>query len=84
MVNLEIKKFRKLINQTDKEIIGLLEKRFLLAKKIIKIKKNKGIPIEDLEREKEIIHQLLKMKKKVPAGCIREIFKSLFRYAKKK
>ena len=83
MNNTKIKKLRNLVDKTDKEIICLLEKRFRLAKNIIKIKKNNKIPIEDLNREKEIIRKLLKSKPKVPAGCIREIFKSLFKYTKK-
>lgn len=83
MNDTKIKKLRNLVDQTDKELICLLEKRFKLAKSIIKIKKNKNLPVEDLNREKEIIRKLLKSKLIVPAGCIREIFKSLFKYTKK-
>lgn len=83
MNDTKIKKLRKLVDQADKELIHLLEKRFRLAKSIIKIKKNKNIPIEDLNREKEIIRRLVKSKPKVPAGCIREIFNSLFKYTKR-
>lgn len=83
MNDTKIKKLRKLVDQADKELIRLLEKRFRLAKSIIKIKKNKNLPIEDLNREKEIICKILKLKKKVPAGCIREIFNSLFKYTKR-
>lgn len=83
MDDTKIKKLRKIVDQTDEKIIRLLEKRFFLTGKIQKIKERNNLPVEDLNRETEIVCKILKNKPKVPAGCIREIFKSLFKYTKR-
>lgn len=51
----ELNDVRRQINQVDNQILSLMEARFELIKKVAEIKKNKGLPIRDLEREKEII-----------------------------
>lgn len=83
MDNPKIKQFRKIVDQTDEKIIELLEKRFFLTGKIQKIKEKNNLPVGDLNREKQIIKKLLKIKQKVPAKCIKEIFKVIFNYSKK-
>jgi len=46
---------RNRINEVDREILRLLSKRVELARKIGELKKMKGIPIVDYERELEVL-----------------------------
>jgi len=58
---MSIKDYRKEISSIDKKIIELLDKRMGLALKIGEIKDEKGLPIFDKAREKEIYDNLLKI-----------------------
>jgi len=49
---------REEINRIDENIIGLLSKRMEIAKNIAALKKEKGIPIEDKERERTLLLKL--------------------------
>jgi len=51
----ELKILRNEIDQIDDEIIKLLEKRFNISLKIGEIKKTYNLPIQDANREKELI-----------------------------
>ena len=51
----ELKILRNEIDQIDDEIIKLLEKRFNISLKIGEIKKIYNLPIQDVNREKELI-----------------------------
>ena len=53
----EIQTAREVINKVDKEMARLFELRMDAAGTIAKYKKENGIPIDDLEREKEIINR---------------------------
>ena len=53
----EIQTAREAINKVDKEMARLFELRMDAAGTIAKYKKENGIPIDDLEREKEIINR---------------------------
>jgi chorismate mutase len=48
---------RSEINNLHSQIIALILKRLALAKEIAKLKSAQKIELEDLSREKEIIHQ---------------------------
>jgi chorismate mutase len=50
----DLDKLRNEIKDTTLEIMRLTGKRLLLAKKVGEIKRQKGLPIEDLEVEKEL------------------------------
>ena len=52
---------RKSIDVIDDEIVRLLKKRQGIVKKIVASKKKEGIPIKDIDREKEIINRLRKL-----------------------
>ena len=43
---------RKKIDKINKQIVNLLERRFVLTDSIGKIKKELGMPLEDVKREK--------------------------------
>ncbi len=51
----ELEKARQIINETDKEMARLFEKRMDAAKIVADFKKQNGLPIDDFVREAEII-----------------------------
>ena len=51
----DIKKIRENINQIDKEIAKLFEERMKQSKEVANYKIKQALPIEDLNREKEVI-----------------------------
>ena len=55
-----IHNYRKLIDEIDLKIADLIEERVEIAKKIGSIKKEKGMPILQSEREAEIIYNMKK------------------------
>ena len=76
---------RKDIDKTDKEILGLLSMRGDLVKKVKEIKVKEGIPIRDLDREKDHIKDLLELnrqsKNPLSEEAIEEIFKSIIKHS---
>ena len=69
----ELNELRRQINQLDNQLLSLLEARFEIVKKVGNLKKNKGIPIRDLEREKEIIESKCQ-KSDLPEYFIKQMY----------
>ena len=55
----ELQKAREIINDVDKQIVVLFEKRMNAAKLVADYKKKNGLPVEDLEREKALVEKML-------------------------
>ena len=53
-----ILKLREEIDNLDQEIIQLLKSRMKISKEVGKLKEKYNIPVEDKEREREIINRL--------------------------
>lgn len=53
-----LEKYRKEINQIDKELITLLEKRFTVTKAVGEYKKENNVPVLNQNRENEIIKKI--------------------------
>ncbi|WP_227738504.1 chorismate mutase [Thermococcus paralvinellae] len=69
MVELErLHELRKRIDEIDKQIIELLEKRVRIAKEIGEIKRELNLPIRDEKREEEVLRR---------AGKFREVFEKI-------
>lgn len=51
---------RVLIDKEDEEIIRHISKRVNLARKVLRYKKKKGLPLFDCKREKKIKDKMLK------------------------
>ena len=51
----ELEKARKIINETDKQMARLFEKRMDAAKMVVAYKKEHGLPVDDFAREEELI-----------------------------
>jgi chorismate mutase len=57
----DISELRKKIDVIDHDLLRLLEKRFDIVWEISKLKKKKGLPARDVEREIEIIRHKCKL-----------------------
>ncbi len=52
-----IMQIREKINQVDREMAALFERRMLLVRSVAEYKKARGLQIQDPEREKEILRE---------------------------
>ena len=74
---------RKKLDFIDKEILVLLENRMDIIRKVGQIKSKLDIPIEDLDREKEIIKKLNNFfHNKLSDRQLIRIFKAVFQSSK--
>lgn len=83
MSNSELSEYRKNIDKIDSQIMSLLDKRFNEIKKIGDYKKLNNIPIENTNRENEIIDSIIDISidksNKLP---IKEVYKQIFKESK--
>ena len=69
---------REQINQTDKEIVSLLEKRFNIVMEIGEYKKENNLPVLDEEREKRVVKSCIGyLKNKDYSGAIENIYRQI-------
>ena len=81
--NRKLKLHRKKIDLIDKRLIKLLSKRISIVKKIGKIKKMEKIPIQNEQRENEIIKTIDNyIKKPAISKYIKIIYNSIFEVSK--
>ena len=55
----ELQQAREIINEVDKQIAVLFEKRMNAAKQVADYKKKNGLPVEDTDREKALVQKML-------------------------
>ncbi len=81
----EINELRSKIDEIDKAIIELLEKRMRLVDQISKIKKQRGMPIYDGEREREVVETRVKMaaERGLSEELAREVFSAILHHSKR-
>ena len=75
--------YRNQIDQIDDKLLALLERRKLVCGMINKIKKKKDIPIEDNEREEEILTTLRKKSRKLSKDNLHDLYHVIFSMSKK-
>lgn len=75
-----LNELRKEVEKLDKEIIDILARRFHLTGEIGKIKEEKGMAVEDEEREEELlaIYEDLSLQKGLEPDVVKRIFEKLF------
>ena len=74
---------RKTIDELDQEIIRLLKERMHISKKVGALKEKLHIPIEDQNREKEIIERLTQqVGKNLTEEQLIRIFTAVFKSSK--
>ena len=69
----KLKKLRDEIDDIDKQIVELIEKRMKASVKVGELKKENNIPVFDAEREKELIEEKIKLLKKIKVKGISHI-----------
>lgn len=81
IVQKQILNYREEINEIDAKTLALLEKRFVVCKKIGAYKKKNGLAIEDLEREKQVIKNRIN-KNSLSSNFITKLFQLIFEESK--
>ncbi len=80
MTDYEILQLRKQIDEINKKILELLNKRTKLVHKIGEIKEKKDIPKFDPEREAQMLEDIIKINKgPLPDHVVKNIFINIFR-----
>jgi len=71
--------FRQEIDRLDDRILELLKARVNIAKKIAKVKSDKGLPIRDEQRERELLTKIGSKAKgfKLDPKLIKRIFREI-------
>ena len=77
----EINNLRKQLDSIDDSIASLLSERVSIASKIVSIKKNQSLSVEDLSREHEIIDRI-SMKNQNIAPLLKDVFRRVFDWVK--
>ena len=76
-----IEDLRTKIDGIDERLLTLIEERVEIAEKIGRVKRKKGLPIEDSERETEILGRLTG-KTKLKKDFVRKLFSHIIEYSK--
>lgn len=80
---MELNKARTEINNIDKEIVKLLEKRFNIVNKIGHYKRKQNLPVYDEIREKQVIESCINfLENKQYSKCIDDIYFQIMRSCK--
>ena len=80
---MELNKAREEINNIDKEIVELLEKRFNIAYEIGCYKIEQNLPVYDEMREKAVVDNCISLlKNKKYTKCIHDIYFQIMRSSK--
>lgn len=81
MKEIEIEQLRKKIDSLDDYIAALLSERIAVALKIVAIKKEQGVAVEDLDRENEILKRV-SLKNPAIAPLLKVVFRRIFDWVK--
>jgi monofunctional chorismate mutase len=76
-----LEKLRGEVDKIDDEIVSLLDKRLQVGKLIVDAKKDKNLPIEDLDREEEIISRMAG-NSKIDEALLNELYYNIFDHIK--
>ncbi|VVB54825.1 Prephenate dehydratase [uncultured archaeon] len=77
----ELKELRNKIDAVDEGILGLLEERGQLTRKVGEVKSKKGLNVYDPVREQEILNRLT-AKTNLPAEFVRNLFKEIIEFCR--
>lgn len=79
----KVETLRKKIDQLDRQLMAIFLKRAKVVRSIQKLKNKNHLPVADLKREKAIIDGLIKKYSSVDSQFVKEIYKTIFTFAKK-
>jgi len=79
-----IQKARERINRIDRSLVRLLKRRYRLIRKVGLLKKEKGLPVVDREREMEILKKLLSINNdRGFKNYLKEVYRTIFRASRR-
>ncbi|MGT2932427.1 chorismate mutase [Streptococcus catagoni] len=55
---MDLQQIRQEIDTVDKELVSLLEKRMFLVEEVTHYKKNKKLPVLDINRERQVLRRV--------------------------
>ena len=77
---MDLNSLRRQIDRIDSGLLGLLNRRAELARRIGAVKKRQGLPIFDGKRERAVLERLLHSNGgPLPQGAVRRIFQEILR-----
>jgi len=82
---MELNKAREVMDDIDKQIAELVAKRLSIAKEIFKLKKSKNLPVENKERESDLLQARIKKMKELgidDAEFVKQLFAVLIKKSK--
>lgn len=75
--------YRIQIDKIDDQLLELFEKRKLITKMVQKIKKKKGLNLEDIEIDTKILDRLTKKSRKLKRDDLEKLYQPIFTISKK-
>jgi chorismate mutase-like protein len=76
----KLKEYRGKVDEIDKGLVNLLNKRAEIVMKIKKLKENQDVPLYDAKREEDLINNIVKYNKgPLYNDNIEQIFESILR-----
>ncbi len=75
---MDINELRQQIDETDKELTRLFEKRMRLAASVADYKRETGMPVFDAERERKVINKVTANVSEEFAGYARSLYTTMF------
>ena len=82
-MNNELKDLRKEIDEIDDELAALMEKRMAVVRKIAEKKKNAELPVNDNQREREIVDRLRSKSGELFFPYVSEFYRTVFDISKR-
>ncbi|MEK6858215.1 MAG: chorismate mutase [Nanoarchaeota archaeon] len=80
---IQFKRLREQIEEIDEKIFSSFGERVNMVKEIMKIKKENGIPVEDIEREEELIKRIKQRFNNLDDRFIEDVFRVVFHHSKR-
>lgn len=81
-MELDITKLRSEINEADKEIVDLFKKRMNIAALVAEYKKEKGLPVLDAARERELLARIAEMSGEELGGYAKTLYHTMLDVSK--
>lgn len=78
---IEIEQLRKKLDSIDDSISSLISERVSIALRIIEIKKSRGMAVEDLNREEQIVRRISQNNPSA-APLLKAVFRRIFDWVK--
>ncbi len=79
---MKLKQRRDAIDEIDRQIIGLLEKRFEIVADIAKLKESQGLEIEDGAREADVLKNWMSATHKIEPKFLKKVVGLVMDYSK--